>query len=228
MNNYQVAIFDFDGTLCDSEDAITNGIKETFQHFKKQAPSDTHIETVMSNGVGLIDTLKMLNPQLMSIGESTLKNWVNIYREVSKDTTRPMYDNAAEVIEQLKKEQVKIIIVSNNSEENIKKTLKENQIEKDIDLILGVSDQYPLKPHPDIFNHHVLPQYASFPLNDFIMVGDTATDIQFSQNVGIDSCWARYGIGHEEDCQALGPNYTVSDITAVVPILLGTKSHISR
>lgn len=228
MNNYQVAIFDFDGTICDSEQAITNDIKKTFKHFNKEVPSDTHIRTVMENGVGMIDTLKMLHPGLMAIGESEINKWLDTYREISKKTPRPLYNQANEVIKELKKEGIKTIIVSNNTEANIKRTLKESDIESDIELILGISDEYPLKPHPDIFNHHILPKYANFPLREFIMIGDTSTDIQFAQNIGIDSCWARYGIGHEEDCQALGPSYTVSNINDVLPILIGTKSHISR
>jgi phosphoglycolate phosphatase len=228
MNNYQVAIFDFDGTLCDSEPAITNDIKKTFAHFKKEAPSDTHIQTVMSNGVGMVDTFKMLHPELMSLNMDEVNTWLDTYREIAKETPRPLFQGAEEVIKQLKQEQIKVVIASNNIESNIIKSLKNNNLDKEVDLVLGISDEYPMKPHPDIFNHHILPQYSAFPLNDFIMVGDTATDIQFAQNSGIDSCWARFGIGYEEDCQALGPNYTISNITDVLPILLGAKSHISR
>lgn len=228
MNNYQVAIFDFDGTICDSEQAITNDIKKTFQYYNKEVPSDTHIRTVMENGVGMIDTLKMLNPSLMAIGESEINQWLDTYRKISKKTPRPLYNQAEEVIKELKKEGIKTIIASNNTEANIKRTLQEADINSSIELILGISDEYPLKPNPDIFNHHILPKYANVPLKEFIMIGDTSTDIQFAQNIGIDSCWVRYGIGHEEDCQALGPNYTVGNITDVLPILIGTKSHISR
>ena len=61
-----------------------------------------------------------------------------------------------------------------------------------------------------------------------IMVGDTSTDIQFAQNIGIDSCWAKYGLGNEEDCYSLAPNYCIDSITDVLPIVLGSKHHIHR
>jgi len=228
MNNYQVAIFDFDGTLCKSDEAIITDIKTTFDHFKKTPPSDTHLKTVMENGLGMHDSLKLLNPELMTISNSKIEEWLAVYRNYSKKNPRPMYENAASVVESLAAENIKIIIASNNTEKNIEKALKECKIDKHIELILGISDQYPLKPHPDIFNHHILPKYAAFPVDSFLMIGDTATDLQFAQNIGIDSCWAKYGIGNPEDCDALIPNYTITSVDDVLPIVLGTKSHIKR
>ncbi|MBT4885016.1 MAG: HAD-IA family hydrolase [Legionellales bacterium] len=228
MNNYQVAIFDFDGTLCDSDNAIITDIRTTFDHFKKAPPSDTQLKTVMENGLGMYDTLKLLNPELMTISNNKIEEWIAVYRDYSKKTPRPMYENAASAIESLAAENIKIIIASNNTEKNIQKTLKKNKIDSHIELILGISDQYPLKPHPDIFNHHILPKYGTFPTDSFLMIGDTATDLQFAQNIGIDSCWAKYGIGNSDDCDALIPNYTIANITDVLPIVLGTKSHIKR
>ena len=43
---------------------------KTFEHYKKMAPSETHLRTVMSNGVGMVDALKLLNPELMATDEA--------------------------------------------------------------------------------------------------------------------------------------------------------------
>ena len=119
MNKYQVAIFDFDGTLCNSVAAITASIKETFKHFGLQEPKDTHIETVISNGVGILDSLKLLNPSLMCSDDITVTNWIEAYRATTSKFEKPLYNNVSKVLRGLKESGISCIIVSNNTVENI-------------------------------------------------------------------------------------------------------------
>ena len=228
MQPYHVALFDFDGTLCDSCDAIIADIQATFAHFGKTCPHRDHLMTVMENGVSMTESLKMLNPELMASGPSTLELWLTTYRQISRKTPRPMFDSAVAVIKALKAADIKVLIVSNNTEANILRSLKRAKLEKQIDQIFAISENYPLKPDPSVFQHYILPAYATFPSHSFMMIGDTATDLQFAQNIGIDSCWAQYGIGNVEDCEALTPTYRVTELSDVLPVLLGTQSQTQK
>lgn len=224
MHPYHVALFDFDGTLCDSCDAIVADIEATFAHFGKPYPQKAHLMTVMENGISMSESLKMLNPELMASGPSLLESWLDTYRQISRQNKRPMFEGVGTVIKALKEADIKVLIVSNNTEANILRSLKRIKLEKYVDEIFAISEDYPLKPDPQVFQHFILPAYATFPASSFLMIGDTATDLQFAQNIGIDSCWAQYGIGNTEDCEALNPLYRVNALTDVVPVLLGTQS----
>jgi phosphoglycolate phosphatase len=228
MQPYQVALFDFDGTLCDSCDAIIADIEATFAHFGKPCPQRAHLMTVMENGISMTESLKMLNPELMASGPALLKSWIDTYRQISRKNKRPMFEGVATVIKALKDADIKVLIVSNNTEANILRSLKRVKLEKHIDQIFAISEEYPLKPDPSVFHHFILPAYATFPSNSFMMIGDTATDLQFAQNVGIDSCWAQYGIGNTEDCDALNPTHRIHSLMEVVPLLLGTQSQTQK
>ena len=228
MINYPVAIFDFDGTLCASDAVIFSCIQKTFSHYNKRPPSETHVRTVMANGVGMVDALKLLNPELMASSEEKVQAWLTTYRKFSKDMKRPLYDRVVEVLKALHQENIIITVISNNTEANILKVLKENHVHNLVKRIIGIEEGGAIKPDPDVFHQRFMPHFDNHTMRDFIMIGDTATDIQFAHNVGLDCCWVKYGIGQHEDCQALAPKYAISHIEDILPIVLGTKSPLSR
>ena len=89
MNNYQVAIFDFDGTLCASKETTVDCIKATFNSFKHSIPAEDNIQTVLENGLHIMDCLKMLNPDLMAVDTQKIDSWLERYYTLSQDTTCP-------------------------------------------------------------------------------------------------------------------------------------------
>lgn len=227
MHNYKVAIFDFDGTLCSSAEANVAAIKKTFEHFKIKPPADETIDFVLTGGVGMEDVLKMLNPNLMSSDGEELSTWLEIYYEIVDHEKCPLYEGASKAIKNLHESGIEIIVVSNNTTENITHILKKNKLMKFINKIFGSDECEYTKPHPNIFLQNIYPEYH-YPISEFIMIGDTSADIQFAQNAGISCCWAQYGHGDAENCLSLSPTYTITNVLEVVPIIIGSKSHISR
>jgi phosphoglycolate phosphatase len=227
MNNYRVAVFDFDGTLCSSESITFNAIKKTFEHFKLQPPTDEAIEIVLANGASMTDSLKMLSPSLMNADNTTIEAWLDNLHAIVENEKIPMYAGSSKVIKSLHESGIEIIIVSNNTAENITRILKQNKLMKFVNTIFGCTNSTASKPNPNIFLQNIYPEY-NYPISKFIMIGDTSTDIQFSQNAGINCCWAQYGYGNPENCLALSPTYTIANILEVVPIIIGSKSHLSR
>ena len=227
MHNYKVAIFDFDGTLCSSAEANVTAINKTFKHFKIKPPTDDTIDFVLTNGAGMEDTLKMLNPSLMSGDSETLDAWMAVYYEIVDHENCPMYAGASKVVKSLHESGIEIIIVSNNTTENITHILKKNRLMKFVTKIFGSDDCDYVKPNPNIFLQSIYPEYH-YPISEFIMIGDTSADLQFAQNAGIHCCWAQYGHGNAENCLSLSPTYTIANVSEVVPIIIGSKSHLSR
>lgn len=227
MNNYKVALFDFDGTLCSSVATTFSAVKKTFEHFGLQAPSDDALELVLSNGVSMADSLKMLNPNIMNADSNTITTWLDKYYSIAENEKCPMYAGASKVIKSLHESGIEIIIVSNNTCENINNILKKNRLMKFVSKVFGSDNHNSIKPSPNIFLQKIYPEY-NHPISEFIMIGDTSADIQFAQNAGISCCWAQYGHGNTENCLALNPTYTITNVLEVVPIIIGSKSHLSR
>lgn len=227
MHNYKVAIFDFDGTLCSSVDATITAIKKTFENFKLQPPTDESIDLVLANGASMEDTLKMLNPKFMNADSKALTEWLDQYYETVDHEKSPMYAGASKVVKSLNESGIDIIIVSNNTTANILHILKKARLLKYVAKVFGSDECAYVKPNPNIFLQSIYPEYH-YPISDFIMVGDTSADIQFAQNAGISCCWAQYGHGNTENCLSLNPTYTITNVLEVVPIIIGSKSHLSR
>lgn len=76
----QFAIFDFDGTLCATHDAIVHCIGLSFQHHGRRAPSPLQINETISRGIGLADTFGALDATSFN-DKDVLDAWVRTYRE---------------------------------------------------------------------------------------------------------------------------------------------------
>jgi phosphoglycolate phosphatase len=78
------------------------------------------------------------------------------------------------------------------------------------DLILAAAEGQACKPSALVFEQRVLPIFPDLTPSQCIMVGDTATDLQFAKNIGANACFASYGYGNVADCEAVGYSHQLS------------------
>ena len=216
---YELVLFDFDGTLCHTQPAITYCIKEILIRFGGKQLSDQEIAQHIGLGCHLEKGLKkLISPDLTAEDVTHLTNvYRNIYlAEGSQRTT--LFPGVASVLKKLHAAGKSIAIVSNKYYQSIQTALDKFQLSAYIHLIIGDKPGAKRKPDLAIFSEQIQPYFNGIHPQKVLLVGDTATDLLFANNIGCDSCWAAYGYGEAQNCLPHHPTYVVQDLQELLEL----------
>jgi phosphoglycolate phosphatase len=217
MSKYKLIIFDFDGTLAITHKAIIYCFTQTFENFKIMPPAaDTIIGTI---GINLPNSFKILHP---AIEESAIPEWVETYRSYYRTEGEKQVDlfpGTKQILQLVSKSGLSLGVFSNKQVSFVNLLLKRLMIHSFFDLILGDNGQIILKPNPAVFHSIIKPLFPELDNSQVLMVGDTAVDLLFAKNAGIDVCWAAYGYGDRAQCLALEPTFAIDDISEVAALV---------
>ena len=203
-----LAIFDFDGTLFDTHESISQTIKLTFDELlPTHGPPQSEVHRLISSGAGLSDTFQALHPSPAEFTPTVENEWIEKYRALYATHGQLLikaFPGAKNLLAELNARKVPIAIVSNKGVTTVKTALERNGLGGYVpeDLIIG--DKTPgakRKPDPASFVDVLVPVLREkYGLGDVepgsvLVVGDTVADVQFAQNIGSKVCWCRYGYG---------------------------------
>jgi 2-hydroxy-3-keto-5-methylthiopentenyl-1-phosphate phosphatase len=172
-------IFDLDGTLIESYEAIYLGLKECFQYFGKEIfPSydlkiflKPDLETTLSQFFTPEDILK---------GIPIMRKK---YEEVYLDKTH-FLDGAQEVLKALHSNGTILGIASNKFGRFSRGALMHLGVSDYFKSVIGAGDVPRNKPFPDMI--HTALKEMNLPPEQAIFVGDTLTDIDTGRQAGVD------------------------------------------
>ncbi|KAE8316251.1 HAD-like domain-containing protein [Aspergillus transmontanensis] len=228
-----LAIFDFDGTLFDTHESISQTIKLTFDALlPTHTPPQPEIHRLIASGAGLSDTFRALHPDPATFTAQE-NQWIDKYRALYATHGQLLikaFPGAQELLTELKAHSVPIAIVSNKGVAAVKTALERNGLAGYVPEELIIGDKTPgaqRKPDPASFVDVLVPvlgeKFGTKVVADegVLVVGDTVADIQFARNIGGRVCWCRYGYGDREACEGLGPDYVVDSLGDVVGIVKG-------
>ncbi|CAG8026773.1 unnamed protein product [Penicillium olsonii] len=221
-----LVIFDFDGTLFDTHESISQTIKLTFDTLlPAHTPPQDEIHRLIASGSGLTDTFKTLHPSPADFTPTIESEWIGKYRSLYATHGQPLikaFPGAKELLAKINSLGIPISIISNKGVEAVKTALKRNNLDGLVpeDLIIG--DNTPgakRKPDPSSFTNVLAPALekagTQIVASQVLVVGDTIADIEFARNIGSTVCWCRYGYGDREACQALGPDFVIDALENV-------------
>lgn len=215
---HRLAIFDFDGTLASSLEGIHASMKETLPVFGFPAPALDAVRATV--GLTLEESVRILTNKKTS--DAHIAEIVKVYREVHDvrgGATIRLYDGAARLLEALPTFGVKSALISNKGKKALEETLSRLRIWAFFDLTLSAEDVKFNKPKPELYKHHIAPQFPGISAGESLVVGDSEVDLRFAKAAGLASCWARYGYGEPDRCRALRPDFEIGEINELRVIL---------
>lgn len=217
---YSLLLLDYDGTLCDTREAIKHSMRRTFQLLGYPTPAEALMDEAVGRGLVLPDMLLWLHPA----GTPPLPAvWVDTYRMIyntEAEALATLFPGAEQVLTKAAAHG-RVVVISNKGLDILENSLHRLGIREQIALVLGDSPgrMLPLKPDPALFTQVIQTRFPKASLTDTLMVGDTATDLLFASNCGIAACWASYGFGQEADCLPLHPAYRIDSLLELLPLL---------
>lgn len=219
--NKPLFIFDYDGTLCDTLEAISGSLVSTFAEFSSFVPAQDDVARLIGTGKTLQETIKELHrAEDGPLDGNVIKLWVDFYRKRYADhgeSKVTLFDGAEDTLACLC--QVgDLVLLSNKGIEAVEGSLDRFGIRDYFSLVLADEPGQPKKPDPAVFAKRIEPLFPGIHGKDCVVIGDTATDLEFACNIGATACLAEYGFGDRASCDAAGYQVAFSHLSQLVSI----------
>ena len=206
---FDLLVFDWDGTLMDSADAIAFSIQAASRDLGLQAPSDSEARHII--GLGLNEAIAALFPDLPRVDYGAL---VERYRHyyLSQDKKIPLFSGVAETIAGLHEEGFLLAVATGKGRGGLDRVLKHTGLGQYFHSS-RCADECFSKPHPCMLLE-IMDELGVQP-SKTLMIGDTSHDLQMASNAGVPAVGVCYGAHPRDSLMALSPLVCADDFGAL-------------
>nr|VFK29835.1 MAG: phosphoglycolate phosphatase [Candidatus Kentron sp. MB]VFK35808.1 MAG: phosphoglycolate phosphatase [Candidatus Kentron sp. MB]VFK76446.1 MAG: phosphoglycolate phosphatase [Candidatus Kentron sp. MB] len=188
---YTLFIFDWDGTLIDSEAKIIAAFRAAADDLGLSYPSDQNIRDII--GSDLPNAIRTLFP---SQQQPFLLRVLEQYRHHLRVATPPnLFPGVPETLRKLRDNRFLIAVATSNSRNNLEQDLLSTGLGQ-IFQATRCAGEAPAKPNPQML-HEIMTELQVQPERT-LLIGDSIHDLQMAQNAGIDAIAATYGVLHDK------------------------------
>ena len=173
-------VFDFDGTIIDSEDQFLDTLVQILpKYLNKKVSKEEVLNAYLPDWSRLLENLG-----LGHLSEEEIQLMIDDVNEVSKDYVPTLYDGVLELIEKLRKENYETYLWTGRDKKSSKKILNHYKI-NELFKEMHFRDTATPKPSADALEL----MFEGVEKSKVVLIGDSVVDIRGAQNFGI-SCLA--------------------------------------
>jgi len=187
--NYDLLIFDWDGTLADSIGRIVEAMRQAADLSGRPVRDDLAIKGII--GLGLPEAIRTLYPDIT--GNDLIdfrQHYADSYMAMDNDVPSPLFQGVVESIEGFRAEGYKLAVATGKARRGLNRVLKAHDWLDYFD-ITRAADETASKPDP-LMLHEIL-QHCGVQPERALMVGDSSFDLLMARNAGMDSVAVGYG-----------------------------------
>jgi len=206
---FDLLIFDWDGTLMDSAGVIADSIQRACEDIGQPAPSDRASRQII--GLGLIQALQTLLPDLSADDYPRL---VERYRHhyLSRDDQIPLFAGVADGIRELHECGFQLAVATGKSRLGLSRALDASGLGPWF-AATRCADQTHSKPHPAMVLE--LLDELDAESAHALVIGDTSHDLLMASNAGVASLGVTYGAHEAGDLHPHAPLALMSSFAEV-------------
>jgi len=186
-SKFELLIFDWDGTLADSTQAIVDALNVASQETGLPQPSEQASRAII--GLELRQALRTLFGE---VDEQQLQQLVRSYHRhysaVQDDI--PLFAGAGEALRELAGNGHLLAVASGKGRRGLTHAIQSSGV-GDIILASRSADDCHSKPHPQML--HEIMDELGVEAERAVMIGDTTFDLQMASNAGVSSLGVTYG-----------------------------------
>jgi phosphoglycolate phosphatase len=185
--NYELIIFDWDGTLMDSTGVIATSLQEACRDVGIAVPADRDARYVI--GLNLADTFNHVAPGVDEEGRARL---AERYRHhfLARESEMPLYDGVREMLSDLHGRGRRLAVATGKARRGLDRVLDSTGLRPWFEA-MRCADEGFAKPHPGMLI--TLMDLTGIEPRKALMVGDTTHDLELAANAGIDAVAVSYG-----------------------------------
>lgn len=220
MPDYQLLIFDWDGTLVDSIGRIVESMRRAADTCGLPQRSDEAIRGII--GLGLPEAIQTLYPELREavLVERFREGYSEHYLALENEPSA-LFDGVEESLEAFREQGYRLAVATGKSRRGLQRVLQGRGWLDYFD-VTRCADETASKPHPRML-HEILQHCAVAPARA-LMVGDSVFDLQMARNAGMDSVAVGFGAQPLESLCAHGPRLAINEFSELRAWLQGRAS----
>lgn len=208
MKNYDVILFDLDGTLTDSSPGIINSIIYALNKYNIAVENTSQLRKFL--GPPLHESFK----DFYGFDENKAMEAVGFYREYFSTKgifENEVYEGIASLLQSLSERGKRLILATSKPQPFTDKIMEHFDLTQYFECIAGSNMDGTRSKKADVISY-ALQQCNVTDKSKTVMIGDRAQDIIGAKSVGIDAIGVEYGYGDYDELNDAGANYIVKTV----------------
>lgn len=205
LSGIRLIIFDFDGTLGDSQKLITDTMLATIERLN--LPMRSREECARTIGLPLKECFSSIIPMTDEQAEECAKVYSEIFNVKNVPGVVKAFPGVVETLERLSSQGILMSIASSRSHRTLAKLMDELDLSKYITYLIAADDVVEKKPAAE--SVHKTLSHFNIEAHETLVVGDTEFDILMGRNAGTHTCGVTYGNGSKESLEAAKAEWIV-------------------
>ena len=207
-------IFDFDGTLMDSEDAIFCALRRTLDEFAIAIPPDAPLKKLSCHRIE--DVLTSLGIEDPDRKEAFLHVYHKTYQQVFPDRARP-FSGVRQTLKRLKARGIQMAVATNEIRPNLDRFLPLAELSAFFETTICVDEVQQSKPHPEMAL--TVLKRMGVSARHAMMVGDSSLDIRMGQGAGCRTCGISQGAHDRKQLAVHAPDWIVDNLSQIESLI---------
>jgi phosphoglycolate phosphatase len=204
---FDLIVFDWDGTLMDSTAAIVKCIQAAAKDLGLRIPDNKSASYVI--GLSLQDAMQTVLPEL---DPKYYPRMVERYRYhyLAQDQELTLFDGVREMLTELSQHGYFLAVATGKSRVGLNRALDTAKLLSLFDATRCADETFS-KPHPAMLQE--LTRELGQDMKRTVMIGDTTHDLQMALNAGASGIAVHYGAHPQHELQSLNPLYAANSVS---------------
>ena len=206
-------IFDFDGTIGDSQALIVKTLQDTMRKRGLEVKSD--VECAATIGLRLDEAFVQLFEMSAEEGMACAETYRAIFEENKQHLIVQPFPHVLETIHILHRQGYQLAIASSRGSDSLFGYVKQMGIEDCISSIIAGDLVEHVKPAPNMVFKAL--EEMNGTVEEALVVGDMTYDVDMAHNAGAKACAVTYGNATREELK--NAEYIIDDFAELLDIL---------
>ena len=203
---FNLIVFDWDGTLMDSTSAIVKSLQDSAADLGLPTPDKKKAAHVI--GLGLREALETVLPD---VSPEYYPKLIERYRThfLKNSVSLSLFDGVREMLDDLKNQDYFLAVATGKSRAGLNRAIDEVGLQGYFDAS-RTADETHSKPHPAMLLE--LTEQLGEPMKRTVMIGDTTHDLLMANNAGASGIAVQYGAHSPKELQLMHPIHSADTV----------------
>lgn len=197
----KLVIFDFDGTLMDTNSIIVESLNEAVKAYLNRELTEEELMAIL--GRPIVEQMEMVSREHR---DDMVAFYRNYYRSHQEGRVWP-FEGVKDLLEALRSKGIRCAILTNKGRNGLAKALKAHELEDFFDHTISADDIVNTKPNPQGILE-ILAILGVSP-DEALMVGDSAHDIEAGKNACVETVLVSWTIISKASLAHLKPDIII-------------------